>query len=138
MFMIYECLNCYFEYSLSLINPICDSCSFCYYCREFVCFHNDKASNADIQTSKMHSAIFKSKKNKWQNIQRHKIKLQVPCKNTSAYHEMFVNKTAFCRPFSSWWKDNRAKEIEYFIPRRISNSCLKKYRYRILWKTRYE
>ena len=49
-----KCLNCYFEYSPSLVNPICSSCGFCYYCREFACYHNDKASHADIRTSRTH------------------------------------------------------------------------------------
>lgn len=59
-----KCLNCYFDYPPSLVNPICPSCGFCYYCRAFACLRNDKASNAYIRTSKTHSARLKSSKNK--------------------------------------------------------------------------
>ena len=40
-----RCFNCYFEFSPTLVNPICPSCGFCYYCREFACFHHDKSDS---------------------------------------------------------------------------------------------
>jgi hypothetical protein len=35
-----KCLNCYSEYIPTLLNPICEKCGFCYYCRGFLsCVH---------------------------------------------------------------------------------------------------
>ena len=34
-----KCFNCYYEFQPTFINPICPSCGFCFYCREFACFH---------------------------------------------------------------------------------------------------
>jgi hypothetical protein len=35
-----KCFNCYSEYIPTLKKPLCPNCGFCYYCREFSCFHS--------------------------------------------------------------------------------------------------
>jgi len=37
-----KCLNCYSEFHPTLLNPICQHCGYCYYCRDFICFHHDR------------------------------------------------------------------------------------------------
>jgi len=37
-----KCFNCYSEFYPTLNKPICPRCGFCYYCREFSCFHDEK------------------------------------------------------------------------------------------------
>jgi len=37
-----KCLNCYSEYHPTIHSPICPNCGFCYYCRDFTCFHHEK------------------------------------------------------------------------------------------------
>ena len=37
-----KCFNCYSEFHPTLSKPICSNCGFCYYCRDFTCFHHDK------------------------------------------------------------------------------------------------
>jgi len=35
-----KCFNCNSEFSPTLEKPRCPKCGFCYYCREFSCFHS--------------------------------------------------------------------------------------------------
>jgi len=35
------CFNCYSEFHPTRSKPLCPNCSFCYWCRDFTCFHHD-------------------------------------------------------------------------------------------------
>ena len=41
MKLLMICFNCYTEFHPKFSKPLCPNCSFCYWCRDFTCFHHD-------------------------------------------------------------------------------------------------
>jgi len=43
-----KCFNCYSQFYPTLDKPICPNCGFCYYCREFGCFHDERGESKNV------------------------------------------------------------------------------------------